>query len=181
MKQIQQSALNSLTILISMVIAIILLNALFILLVQGEAKTIKLLKNELVTLEQEERIIASAQNIYESYQNEVEVISQVFPNEETFVDFVQVLENEVRASSDEYTFKFTANEPVKDQDKLLLPITITMKTELVRLTGFLTQMEKLRYMTHVSQLNARTPDGLIQTGEVTINLVIYVQNPFTTQ
>jgi len=181
MKQIQQPALNSLTILISMVIAVILLNVLFILLVRGEAKTIKLLKSELVTLEQEEQIIASAQNIYESYQNEIEVISQVFPNEETFVDFVQILETEVRASSDEYTLKFTASEPVQDKDKLRLPITITMKTDLVRLTGFLTQIEKLRYMTHITQLNARTPDGFTQTGEVSLNLVIYVQNPFTTQ
>src|SRR3989344_256487 len=181
MKQIQQPALNSLTILISMVIAVILLNVLFILLVRGEAKTIKLLKSELVTLEQEEQIIASAQNIYESYQNEIEVISQVFPNEETFVDFVQILETEVRASSDEYTLKFTASEPVQDKDKLRLPITITMKTDLVRLTGFLTQIEKLRYMTHVVQLSARTPDGFAQTGETSVNLVIYVQNPFTTQ
>lgn len=181
MKPTPQPIFNSPIVLVSIVIAIISLNILFILLVQGEAKTIKLLKTELVTLEQEERIIESAQNIYESYQNEIEVISQVFPNEETFVGFVQILEQEVRAASDEYTFKFTASEPVKDKDKLLLPITISMKTDMARLTGFLTQFEKLPYMTHMTLLSARTPDGFIQNSDIAINLVVYVQNPFTTQ
>lgn len=160
---------------------LIVLNFVFIGLIGAEANTTKLLKNELGVLEQEERIITSAQQIYSTYQDEIDTISSVFPNEETIPLFIQTLEDTIRANSDEYSLRFTAITPIKDQDKLFLPLSITMRTDLPKLILFLDKIEKLPYMTHVTSIFSKTPDGFTRTGEIQIGVKVYVQNPFTTK
>lgn len=145
----------------------------------NQAKTVKLLKSELITLSQEEKIVASSNDIYNRYQSEVEVISSVFPDESELPEFVETLETLLAGTTTDYALKFNAITPIKEQDKLFLPLTITMKIDYTKLDSFLTSLETLPYMTHVTQMSGKTPDGFLGSSEVSISLKVYVQNPFT--
>lgn len=168
-----------LTILIGFTAVMAVFNGLFIFLSASEIKTMTLLKKELVILEQNAQIIASSEKIYDTYKGDIEAISAVFPTEETISIFVQTLEGKIRNSADEYTFKFNTVTPIKDGDRLFLPLTLTMKTDLPRLEVFFGELEKLQYMTHITGLLTKAPDGLGGKIDTTISLIIYVQEPFS--
>lgn len=169
------------TLLAILSLLFVIVDVVFIFFTKNEAKTVELLKKELVSLEQDEKIIRSAREISSTYKDEIEVISSVYPTEETIPFFIQMFEEEIRAQADEYVLKFNSVTPVKEQDRLFLPLTITMKTDLGRLTTFMQKLESINYMTHVTSLFAKTPDNINGIGEITIGLKIYVQNPFTTK
>lgn len=172
---------KALIVMIALLVSGFLGNLLFLLLVKGEAKTILLTKNELIELEKQEQIIQSSQELYRTYQSEIEVISSVFPDEESVTLFIQLLEKQLRTVSDTYTLKFNSQLPVKEKEKLYLPLTIIMRTDLSRLSRFFEELEKMPYMTQLVSISAKTPDGFTKTGEVSLVLKVYVQNPFTTQ
>lgn len=168
------------TILTVVIASLIIVNLLFVAFTKGAGSTVRLLKNELGVLEEQEKIIASSQEIYETYKDEIEVISNAFPNEETIAVFIQYLEVELRAVTPEYTFKFNSVTPIKEQDRLFLPLTITIKANLTELTSIFEKLENLSYMMHITNITAKTPDGISSRGEVTLVVKVYVQNPFST-
>lgn len=170
---------NANTILGALAVTLILLTSLFIFLTQGEARTVGLLKNELKNLEQQKQLLASSQDIYKNYANKIDTIASVFPTEETVAVFISTLESELKRSGGDYTFKFSAVTPLPEQDRLYLPLTITLNTDLVRLADFLGRIEGLPYMIHITSMSAKTPGGFSATGEVTLMVKVYVQNPFT--
>jgi hypothetical protein len=159
----------------AMVIIVLLFSFLF----QGEVRTIKLLRNEYAILEQQKRIITASSEIGNEYSNEIEIISHIFPNEQSIPVFIQTLENLIRQSSEEYTFKFNSLTPIVEGDKLFLLMTVTMRTDLPKLLLFFFSLEKLPYMTHCTGVIAKTPNGFIGKSEVSIGMKVYVQNPFT--
>ncbi len=168
-----------LTILSVLIGAAAVLNILFIMLTANEVKTTQLLKKELTNLEQNAQIIASSQQIYDQYKDDIEVISAVFSTEESIPQFISVLENQIRSSADEYTFKFSSVTPLSENTELYLPLIITMKTDLARLLQFFDKLEHIPYMTHITSVMSKAPDGIINLSEVTTILKVYVQNPFT--
>lgn len=181
-KEKEKKLFSNLTILVGLVISFLIINVAFLVFAGSESKTALLLKKELVTLKQEERIIASAQEIYNTYNNEIDTISAVFPSEETIPSYIQSLEELIRGLADDYNFKFNSVSPLKEQeDRLFLPLTITMKTDLARLVDFLAKLENLPYMMQVTGIRAKTPEGFNGVGEIIIGIKLYVQNPFTTK
>jgi hypothetical protein len=178
-KKEQKSSI--LLILFSVLSSLFVLNFLFLFFIQNENKTIKLLKSELRVLEQNQKIINSSREITATYSKEVELISEVFPNEETIPKFIGILENLIKGYADEYSFKFNAVAPVKEQEKFYLPLTITMKTDYQRLLLFLEKLETLPYMTHVTSIFSKNPDGFTNKSEIIIGLKLYVQNPFSSK
>ena len=181
MKQTAKKFSDLLLLFAILLVTFVTVDVLFLLLARNEAKTIALLKQELKTLEQNARIITSAQELLSTYQAQIDQISNVFPSEETFPQFIQELESHIRAHADEYSLKFSSVIPLTEQDRLFLPLTLTMKTDLGRLLSFLATVENLPYMTHVSSLVTKTPEGFSGVSEVTVSLKVYVQNPFTAQ
>lgn len=167
--------------LLSLIATLTLANILFIIFTTREAKTTTLLKSELTSLEQNELILSSAKTIYERYQNEINLINAVFPNEETIPIFIQNLEQLIRANADQYSVKFNSVTPLSEEDKLLLPLTITMKTDLSRLLRFFEELEQFPYMTHINSVLTKAPDGFGGGSEVILGLKVYVQKPFTTE
>jgi len=161
--------------------AFVVVNFLFLTLIRGEARTINLLKTQLTSLSQDQQIITSSNDLYNVYKDSIDIISEVFPSEETIPEFIQTLEELLKTYSDGYGIKFNSLSPLREQDNLYIVLTITMKTDFGRLTQFLEDLEHLRYMTHVASLTAKTPSGLAAAGEVTLALKVYVQNPFTTK
>lgn len=172
---------NPITLYSALLLGLVVLNFAFILFSYGEAKTVGLLKSELQTLENQNKIITSANEIYLMYQGEVSLISNVFPSEETIPLFIGQLEDLLRSVSNEYFFRFTSVTPIKENDVLFLPVAVTMKVDLSRLEVFLNTLELLPYMTHIVSISSKNPSGFTSESDVQIVFKIYVQNPFVTK
>jgi hypothetical protein len=89
------------------------------------------------------------------------------------------MENLLRTTSEEYSFKFNSITPVQEQNMLYLPITIIIKTDISRLIALFDAFETLPYMTHITMISTKTPDGFLGFSEVALGMKVYVQNPFT--
>ena len=85
----------------------------------------------------------------------------------------------LKTNADSYAVKFSSVTPLKEQERLYLPLNLTLRTDSARLVLLLDQLEKLAYMTHVESIVTKTPEGFTKTGESTIDIKIYVQNPFS--
>jgi hypothetical protein len=170
---------NTITIWIGLLITLIALDVLFIFLAKNEVQTINLDNKELKILEQDQRIISASSEITNKYHKEIDAISGVFPDEENIPIFIQTLENLIKNTTDEYSFKFSSLTPVADQDKLFLLLSITMKTDMMHFQSFLENLEKFPYMIHITGISEKTPTGFNEKGEISLGLKLYVQNPFS--
>lgn len=170
---------SKLAILVSLVVLLVVINLLFITLVSSEAKTVELLKKELTELYGQEKIITTASDLSDSYKEEIEVISAVFPTEQTITTFIQTIEDTLKGVTNEYTFRFSSPSPIREQDKLYLPLTMTVKTDMAGVTRLLEEFETLPFMTHITSISSRSPDGFSGVSEMGIFMKVYVQNPFT--
>lgn len=160
-------------------LGLLLLSLILIFLFQNEIQTIKLLRNEYSILTQQKRIITASSEISEQYKDEIEVISGIFPNEQSIPVFIQALEGLIKQTSTEYTFRFNSLTPIIEGDKLFLLMTVTMKTDQSKLLQFLSALEQAQYMTHITGMMSKTPNGYTGPAEVSIGMKVYVQNPFT--
>lgn len=158
--------------------ALVGVNILFLVFATNAAKTITLLKKESAMLVQDRQTFASSEQLYNSYKDDMDLISAVFPSEETIPTFIRTLEDLTRAFADEYTVKFVSLTPLVEEDKLYLLLTVTMKTDAARFIQFLASLEQLPYMTHVTSIQVQTPEGYTGKEEVTLGLKLYVKNPF---
>jgi hypothetical protein len=161
--------------------AVVTVNIIFLYLSINAVKTVNLLKKELEILDNDSRIIAAAEEISRKYSQEIDIISNAFPDEAGTPMFVKSLESEVRKYSDEFTIKFNSLTPVTEQDKLYLLLTVSMKTDFSRLLNFFDSLEKFPYMTHITGLAVKSPGGFNGKNEVSMGLKVYVQNPFKTK
>jgi hypothetical protein len=173
------SRMDPLVLLNGLCVGFLLLSMIFIFLFQSEVRTITLLRNEYTILAQQKRIITAASEISKEYKDQIEVISGIFPNEQSIPLFIQALEVLIKQTSDEYTFRFNSLTPIIEGDKLFLLLTITMKTDLAKLVTFFSDLERLPYMTHVTGIVTKTPNGFKGVSEVSMGMKVYVQNPFT--
>ncbi len=169
---------NTISLFVAGIVGLTLMNILFLLLVSNEGKTISLLKKQLVQLEQDNVILDSSEEISESYTEEIALLSKVFPNEETILSFLQSLEGLTKENSSEYSVKFTSLNPLAEQDKLFLVLSVFMKTDKTRLANFLKRLEQLPYMTQVNSTVIHMPDGFDGSLDVSQTIKVYVQNPF---
>lgn len=181
MKEKVKKQSNILLLLTGFLMAIVTINIIFILLTVNDAKTVDLLKKENILLSQDKQIIVTAGDISSQYKSEIDLISKVFPNEESIPQFIQEMEQVVSTQSDDYSLKFNSLTPIAEQDKLYLLVTLTMKTDMERLLILFDKLEDLPYMTHVTAVDAKPPTGFVGKGEVSIQLKLYVQNPFSTK
>jgi hypothetical protein len=174
------SQVNPIMILGGICVGLLLLSLILIFLFQNEIQTIKLLRNEFTILTQQKRIITASAEISEQYKDEIDVISRIFPNEQSIPIFIQALEGLIKQTSSEYTFRFNSLTPIVEGDKLFLLMTVTMKTDQEKLLQFLSALERLPYMTHITGMVSKTPNGYTGSAEVSIGMKVYVQNPFST-
>lgn len=170
---------NPIMILGGICTGLFLLSLILIFLFQNEIQTIKLLRNEFAILTQQKRIISASAEISEQYKDEIDVISKIFPNEQSIPLFIQALEGLIKQTSNEYTFRFNSLTPIVEGDKLFLLMTVTMKTDQEKLFKFLSALESLPYMTHITGMMSKTPNGISGAAEVSIGMKVYVQNPFS--
>lgn len=181
MESKKQQQINPITMLALMCILIMVINFLFLLLSRNSASTITLLNKELVILDQEQRIISRSADVYDQYKDDIDIVSSVFPSSETILTFIETLEKVSQQISPSSTVKFNSLTPLRDGDSSYLLLTISLKTDIEGLTKFLDEIELLPYMTHVTSINANTPDGFVRPSDIAVGLKVYVQDPFSTK
>jgi hypothetical protein len=162
-------------------IVILCINIGIIFMLRTQVKVIGLLQGQLVQLQQDQQILASAEQIYQTYKNDIDTITSIFPDEETVLVFLQTLESIARGYSDSSMVKFAAFSPIPESDKLYLIFNITMRTDVDRLTSFLRELEGLPYMTRLIDITVTWVDrekGSIDAG---MKLKLYVKNPFASK
>ncbi|MFC1626654.1 hypothetical protein ACFL1P_00455 [Patescibacteria group bacterium] len=180
-KKMIPSFINKITIYSILVVVFCLTNLLALYLVHNSRGAIFLLRQQVSQLEQDQQIISSSQQLIDTYEDEIDVISQVFPDEESMLLFIQSLEQEIKTSTDTYSVKFNSLTPLKEKDKLFLLMTLSLKTDILGLHSFLKKIETLPYMTHITSVSVKTPGGIFSRSDVSVNIKIYVRNPFTTK
>jgi Tfp pilus assembly protein PilN len=178
-KEYQTKAGRSVLLLTLIILITVAVNGLFLFLSYSASRSIRLLETQQEQLEQEQTVLNASEQLYQDFQDEIATVANVFPNEETIPQFIQSLEGLIRGYTDAYSVKFNSLTPLSEQDKLYLIMTITMNTDLDRFTQFLGGLETYPYMTHVTSVTAKTPDGYGNVAEYSITLKVYVQNPFT--
>ncbi len=172
---------NMLLPLIILLGTLVIVDFVFLFLFRSQITTVKLLKTEAQQLDTDRRIITASADIESEYKKEINAISGVFPTEETIPLFIQSLESAIRTFTEDYTFKFASLHPVAEQDKLFLLVTVSMRCEFVYLISFLEKLEVMPYMTHVVNIQAKTPENITGKSDISVALKVYVQNPFTTK
>jgi Tfp pilus assembly protein PilO len=170
---------SKLTLLLAIAVGIIIVNLILLVVIKNQVKTIKLLKQEVSTLKQDELIIKSANEISSTYQDQIEVISGVFPDETNIPGFILNLETLLQQKTNEYNLKFTSITPIKENEFLFLPLSISLKTDFLRLMELFNEFEKLSFMTHITSISSKSPTGIKELNEVNIGVKLYVQNPFS--
>jgi len=168
-------------ILVGVIISLVLANAIFLVFVGNDVKIVTLLKKQIQQLENDKILVASAGEIQEKYKDEIDAISEVFPDEESILVCIQMLETYIKESSDEYAFKFNSLVPIVEQDKNFLLMTITMKTNYEKFSKFLGNMERMPYMTHITGISTKVPNQSDGISEIRFGLKIYVSKPFSTK
>jgi hypothetical protein len=144
-----------------------------------QVKVINLLQGQLVQLQQDQTILASAEQIYQTYKNDIDTITSVFPDEETVLVFLQILEQLAQSTSDSSSVKFATFSPQQESDKMYLLFTINMRTDTNRLSLFLSQLEELPYMTRLINISVLWVDPKKGVIDSSMKVKLYVKNPFS--
>lgn len=167
--------------LVLILAGLVVINIVMLYFLSTQVKTIRLLRIQRTQLEQDLKIINSAEQIYQSYKDDIEVISEVFPNEESVLVFLQTLETLSKKYGTESLVKFSPPTPQPEGDSLYLLFTVNMQTTSEQLPEFLKAIEKLPYMTRLLTLNVSLPDGGRGNVSASMRLKVYVKNPFNTK
>lgn len=159
---------------------VIVINIGLLFFLRVQVGTIKLLKDQKIQLENDLKIVNSSEEIYNKYKNDIDEISSVFPSEEEVLFFLQTLDDLSKKYSDDALARFASTTPQPEGDMLYLLFNVSMKTDAIRLQSFLQELEKLPYMTRVLTISMSLPDGTQGKVNVTLNIKLYVKNPFST-
>ena len=162
-------------------ILLLLVNLGMLYFLHSQVSVIGLLKDQLVQLQQDQQVLASAEQIYQTYKNDIDTITAVFPDEGTILVFLQTLETLAKDQSDQSSVKFASFSPTTEGDKLYLLFTVTMVTDKKRLSTFLGELENLPYMTRLLAITINWSDPKKGILDVTMKLKVYVKNPFSIQ
>lgn len=157
---------------------LIVVNIGILVMLQNQVKTIRLLKNQRVQLQNDRKIIASTEELYSQYEDDIDTILQVFPDESTVLDFIQTLERLSRDYASDSSVRLSSKDPLPESDKLFLLFNIIVKTNTEQFVAFLGELERLPYMTRTIAITTNITDAEEQI-DANISLKLYVKNPFT--
>lgn len=164
----------------SLVIMLILVGHLgALVLIKTQVKEVQLLKDQKQQLADDQKLLSSAEQIYTKYKDDFPLLESVFPDEETVLPFLQTLEKLTREYSEDGVVRFASLSPLPENDKLFLLFTLSLHTDTQRFSDFLIQLENLPYLTRVLSYTLNWSDQKKQLVDATVQLKVYVKNPFT--
>ena len=158
-------------------IVIVNLGALFFL--TTLVKTIVLLKQQQKDLQQDLKIVNSSEQIYQKYKDNIQLILDVFPTETKVIEVLQTLETLSKNYSDDSAVKFASLSPQPEGDNLYLLFTIVLTTDAQRLSAFFDKLETLPYLTRILSVSINYPETIKGKINASMQLKLYVQNPFS--
>lgn len=161
-------------VLIFVLLLSVLIAAVYFLVMQES--TLSLLQEQVTQLESNERILAQSEQLYAQYRDNIAAVVDVFPDERTVLDAVEVLETTIQSVDPNGNVRSTF-QPMPEADKLYLMFTLTATLPPEAIQQLLLDIETLPYMTRLMTMKI----NFIEAGSpvnVAIGLKLYVKNPF---
>jgi hypothetical protein len=159
-------------------IGIIIVSALNIYFSNNISKSIILKKQQTIN---QQTNLASTQAQADFYKNNPEIIqtiSNVLPNQNSIIQVVEDIENLQKKLGIPSTFEFSSIVPTQDINNSYVSFIIKTNTTTLKAISFLRNFEKLPYLTNITSVNIKSPQGVGGPIELAISGRIYVQNPF---
>ena len=134
-------------------------------------------QQELSSLLQAQNSSDSLKQFVASQTDSIDVLLRVFPDEDSFLQFLSALETLTINTDPNVNLNFT--EPVQLPDEeLIIPVTIIMQANAGEISELLKQIELLPYIFTVTSIDYRFQNGVNDDAIVTIGGRVYVKDPF---
>lgn len=163
---------------LGIIASVIGISLVFLLMAQQQVKRIKTLENELQSVSESQLSTAGLQQFILDNQETINELQQVFPAQDTIINFLSLTEAMVHTLDPKGTVKFSALTPTKVNDELYIPLILTFRANPSQTMQFLKQLEQLPYIIQVTTVEFKLPNSQFDQGEVVIGGKIYVQDPF---
>ncbi len=114
----------------------------------------------------------------ENIQTKKEIIEKSFPNAESIVDFIDLI-NKIEKSADLKIFTFDSDMPLKDANgNAYLPLTLVIEDSWPKILNSLNLLQKSPYFFRSQKFTLTSPDIEDKEVRAEFNLFIYVDQDF---
>lgn len=172
-KSVKYKILN--TVLFIGIIAVSILNIYFS---NNISKSILSKKQKSINQQTNSELIQEQSAFYNDNPEIIETISNVLPNQDSIIKMVEDIENLQISLGIPSAFEFSSIVPTKDVNNSYVSFIIRTNTTTLKTISFLRSFEKLSYLTKITSVNIKTPQGIGGPVELAISGRVYVQNPF---
>lgn len=108
----------------------------------------------------------------------LKLILDIFPDELTIIETVQILESLVQTYDANAKVKFSSLTPVAKNNQLYIPLQLNLHTTPYNSINLLRQLERLPYVVEVTNYETKVPSAASSAAEINLGVVLYVQDPF---
>jgi Tfp pilus assembly protein PilO len=115
---------------------------------------------------------------YENNPQMLDVIDAALPDQTEIVDVLTAIDNLGSLVGMKVNFNFASVDPTKENNQLSVPFTLKSNTTIIKAIQFLRYFEKLPYLSSITSLSIKSPQGIGGTIELSIIGRLYVQDPF---
>lgn len=172
-KSVKYKILNSL-----LFIGIITISVLNIYFSNNISNSIISKKQQAINQQTNSESIQQQLTFYENNPEIIQTISNVLPNQDSIIQVVEDIEGLQKSLSIPTAFEFSSIVPTQDINNSYVSFIIKTNTTTLKTISFLRSFEKLPYLTKITSINIKTPQGIGGPVELAISGRVYVQNPF---
>lgn len=156
----------------------LLLSIAGIIISQNLSKNIQTEKQQILNQQETSQSSQDQQAFFESNPEIINTLSQVLPNQDTIIKVVEDIENLQKQLGISTAFEFSSIVPTNTATNSYVSFIIKTNTTTLKTISFLRSFEKLPYLTQITSIDLKTPQGIGGPVELAISGRIYVQNPF---
>ena len=144
---------------------------------RGKIKQLSAIRQQLAVVEQNTKNVQNTESFLTNQVEQIQLVLDALPNEDTLIDFVQTLETVASQSSRNSSLEFNALAP-KGKDSKYIPFVIKMSTDSPNFIDFLSKLEKLPYLVQVTDIKSTKINQDSDVWDFNISARVYVQDPF---
>lgn len=161
-----------------LLIVLILANVFVMQVLHGQIARVAKVKKTVRQLQAENESVVQTQSFLRGHESDIAQFNASLPNEESFITFVQRIEDIAQIFSAVHTLRFANSTPIAEGDYLYIPFNLQFSTTASQVSPFLQAFERIPNITHITSFEVKhtnTDDAVA----VTINAKVYVQKPFS--
>jgi hypothetical protein len=144
-----------------------------------QAKRYKILLQEQQALKESQIAIQNLQQFTAGKIDQLAVVSKIFPDDSSIISIMEELETLVHRFDPQGTVRFTPQGPVKVNNQLSASLVFHFTATPSETIALLRQLERLPHVIQVKNMEVKTPQGASNPAEVTLTVILYVQDPFS--